>query len=181
MAAGQQPAGTKTDSMSWKAIGYTLNQRDLLIGYVQGEHLHINNAAAEKAFRPFAAGRCNWIFVDTPSGTGASAACWSLIDTAKTRELEPHDCLQHVLERIAETDMLEKLEGLLSWNVNSAAARGDRKSLFAPAPQFIRRLAAIVSKLGFFLCTLRSQRRRFGLRDTLPPRYILDQKFPLKQ
>lgn len=44
--------------MTWKAIGYTLNQWDLLNGYVQGGHLHINNAPAENAFRPLAAGRC---------------------------------------------------------------------------------------------------------------------------
>ena len=45
------------DLLTWKVIQYTLNQWDLLIGYCEDGHLHISNALAENAIRPFAIGR----------------------------------------------------------------------------------------------------------------------------
>ena len=38
--------------------------------------------------------------------------------TAKTNSLEPSVYIQHVLERIAEADTLEKLEARLPWSVD---------------------------------------------------------------
>jgi hypothetical protein len=57
------------------------------------------------------------LFADTPQGAHASATCYSLIETAKANDLEPSAYIRHVLERIANADTLEKLEGLLPWNV----------------------------------------------------------------
>ena len=105
------------DSLTWKAISYTLNQWDLLIGYVQDGRLHISNALAENAIRPFAVGRRNWLFADTPRGARASATCYSLIETAKANGLEPYDYLRHLLQNIAAADTVEKLEALLPWNM----------------------------------------------------------------
>jgi hypothetical protein len=45
------------DSLTAKAIQYTLNQWELLIGYCDDGRLHISNALAENAIRPFAVGR----------------------------------------------------------------------------------------------------------------------------
>jgi hypothetical protein len=45
------------DSLTWKAIHYTLNQWDTLIRYCEDGQLHISNALAENAIRPFAVGR----------------------------------------------------------------------------------------------------------------------------
>ncbi|WP_018405767.1 transposase domain-containing protein, partial [Marinobacter gelidimuriae] len=44
--------------------------------------------------------------------------CYSLVETAKANKLEPSVYIQHVLERIADADTLEKLEALLPWNVD---------------------------------------------------------------
>ena len=41
-----------------------------------------------------------------------------LVETAKTNSLEPSIYIEHVLERIAKADTLEKLEALLPWNVD---------------------------------------------------------------
>jgi len=105
------------NSLTWTAIHYTLNQWDLLVGYCQDGRLHISNALAENAIRPFAVGRRNWLFADTPRGARASATVYSLIETAKANNLEPYDYLHHVLKHIAAADTLEKLEALLPWNV----------------------------------------------------------------
>ena len=105
------------DSLTWIAINYTLNQWDLLIGYCEDGRLNISNALAENAIRPFAVGRRNWLFSDTPRGARASATCYSLIETAKANGLEPSAYLHHVLQHIAAADTLEKIEALLPWNM----------------------------------------------------------------
>jgi len=108
------------NSLTWKAINYTLNQWDLLVGYCEDGRLNISNALAENAIRPFAVGRRNWLFSDTPRGAKASATCYSLIETAKANGLEPYQYLRYVLAHIAEADTLEKIEALLPWNMKQA-------------------------------------------------------------
>lgn len=100
-----------------KAIDYTLNQWQYLVGYCERGDLKISNALAENAIRPFAIGRKNWLFADTRKGAEASAACYSLIETAKANNLDPQAYIKHILDHIATADTLEKLEALLPWNV----------------------------------------------------------------
>lgn len=103
-------------SLTRRAMEYTLNQWDYLVGYCERGDLHISNILAENAIRPFAVGRKAWLFADTAQGARASATCYSLIETAKANGLEPSAYIQHVLSHIAEADTLEKLEQLLPWN-----------------------------------------------------------------
>ncbi|MBU0655269.1 MAG: IS66 family transposase [Gammaproteobacteria bacterium] len=100
-----------------KAMEYCLNQWEYLSGYCQRGDLHISNVLAENAIRPFAVGRKAWLFADTPHGARASAACYSLIETAKANDLEPYAYIRYLLEHIAQADTLEKWEALLPWNV----------------------------------------------------------------
>jgi hypothetical protein len=109
------------DSLTWKAIHYTLNQWDTLVGYCEDGQLHNSNALAENAIRPFALGRRNWLFADTPRGARASDTVYSLIETAKANDIEPHDYLLHVLKHIASADSVEKLEALLPWNMKAVS------------------------------------------------------------
>ena len=105
------------DSLTAKAIQYTLNQWEHLVKYCDDGRVHISNALAENAIRPFAVGRRNWLFADTSRGAHASATCYSLIETAKANGLEPYAYLLYVLQRIGAADTLEKLEALLPWNM----------------------------------------------------------------
>ncbi|WP_419622011.1 transposase domain-containing protein, partial [Thiolapillus sp.] len=79
--------------------------------------LHISNALAENAIRPFAVGRRNWLFADTPRGAKASATVYSLIETAKANGLEPFAYIHHVLQHIGGASTVEEIEALLPWNV----------------------------------------------------------------
>jgi transposase len=108
------------DSLTHKAMQYTLNQWDLLIGYLDDGRLNISNALAENAIRPFALGRKNWLFADTSRGARASATCYSLIETAKANGLAPYEYLRHVLTHIGAAETLEQVEALLPWNVCQA-------------------------------------------------------------
>ena len=105
------------DSLTYKAIAYTLNQWDLLTGYLADGRLRISNALAENAIRPFAVGRKNWLFADTPRGARASATVYSLIETAKANGMEPFAYLHHVLRHIGAAERVEQLEALLPWRV----------------------------------------------------------------
>ena len=105
------------DSLTGKAITYTLNQWDELTGYCDHGHVHISNVLAENAIRPFAVGRKAWLFADTTRGANASATCYSLIETAKANNLEPYAYILHILNHIGAADTLEKIEALLPWNV----------------------------------------------------------------
>lgn len=107
------------DSLTSKAITYTLNQWDYLTGYISDGKLYISNALAENAIRPFAVGRRNWLFADTSRGAHASATVYSLIETAKANGLEPYEYLRHVLMHIATADTVEKVEALLPWNIKA--------------------------------------------------------------
>jgi transposase len=103
---------------------YTLNQWKNLTAYCDDGHVRISNILAENAIRPFAIGRKNWLFSDTPNGAHASATCYSLIETAKANGLEPNDYIRHVLENISDADTIEKLEELLPWNVKLSKVDG---------------------------------------------------------
>ncbi len=112
---------TKLDpgSLSRQAMSYALNQWPKLVVYCDNGHLDISNAAAENTIRPFAIGRKNWMFADTPKGAQASAIFYSLIESAKVNGLEPFDYLNHILKELPYADTVEKLEQLLPWNVKA--------------------------------------------------------------
>lgn len=105
------------DSLTYKAIYYALNQWQRIIGYCEDGRLHISNALAENAVRPFAVGRRNWLFADTPRGAKASASCYILVETAKANGLEPYDYVRYVLQHIGDARTLEDMEALLPWNM----------------------------------------------------------------
>lgn len=83
-----------------KAVSYALSQWPRLVEYVQDGRLLMDNNLAENAVRPFVVGRKNWLFAETPAGAHASAALYSLIETAKSNGLEPYWYLRHVFDRL---------------------------------------------------------------------------------
>jgi transposase len=105
------------DSKTYKAIKYTLNQWQKLIGYCDDGSLRISNVLAENAIRPFAVGRRAWLFADTPQGAKASAIYYSLIETAKANDIEPYEYLHFLISKIAAADTVEAYEALLPWNM----------------------------------------------------------------
>lgn len=75
---------------------------------------HIGWPGAENAIRPLVVGRKNWLFSQTPSGAQASAAIYSLIETAKANGLSPYEYLQFVFETLP-TLSKDDLGTLLPW------------------------------------------------------------------
>ena len=73
---------TPPQGLLGKAVNYTLGQWDRLERYVQHGMLRPDNNLAENAIRPFVVGRKNWLFSATSRGAQASAALYSVIESA---------------------------------------------------------------------------------------------------
>ncbi len=107
------------DTLTWKAISYTLNQWHKLIRYCDHGEIPISNILAENAIRPLCIGRRNWLFSDTPKGAKASALYYSLIETAKANDLEPYEYFKAILKQLPYAETVEELEALLPWNIKN--------------------------------------------------------------
>ncbi|MDV6254383.1 IS66 family transposase [Vibrio sp. EA2] len=105
------------ESLTYKAINYTLNQWPKLVVYAGHHELRISNIMAENAIRPFVVGRKAWLFADTSQGAKASAVCYSLVETAKLNGLEPYSYLHTLLTQLPYAETLEQIEALLPWNL----------------------------------------------------------------
>jgi transposase len=105
-----------TESLTGKAMTYLQNQWDKLKVYCTDGQLRISNIIAENAIRPFAVGRRSWLFADTPAGANASAALYSLIETAKLQGIEPYAYLNAIFKAMPYAETIEDVEVLLPWN-----------------------------------------------------------------
>jgi hypothetical protein len=95
-----------------EAIGYALNQWVALERYLEVGWLNIDNNAAERALRPLAVGRKNWLFFGSDVGGQTAAVLYSLVQTCKGLGVEPWAYLRDVLERLPALPA-ERLEELL--------------------------------------------------------------------
>lgn len=102
-----------------KAVTYAMNQRPYMENYLLDGRLSISNNAAENAIRPFTVGRKNWLFSDTPKGAKASAAVYSIVETAKANGLNVYTYLEYLLMYMPDTDWHnhpEELDELMPWS-----------------------------------------------------------------
>jgi len=87
-------------SLFGKAVSYTLSQWERLVGYVDHGVATPDNNLAENAIRPFVVGRKNWLFSGTPEGASASAAIYTLVETAKACGLDAYQYLRYLFENL---------------------------------------------------------------------------------
>jgi len=66
--------------------------------------------------RPIAVGRKNWMFASSDNGGHTAAGIYSLIETAKMNNINPHLYLQKVLATIQDYNH-KKIADLLPWNI----------------------------------------------------------------
>lgn len=107
-------------SLSGKALTYLKNQWPTLVQYLNDGHAAIDNNRAERCIRPFVIGRKNWLFSNSVRGAKASAAIYSVIETAKANQIEPLHYLTHLFKQLPNANTLEDFEALLPWNVDQA-------------------------------------------------------------
>ena len=98
LAAQRQrvPSGTATA----RAIDYTLRRWVALTRYLSDAALPMDNNAAERAIRPIALGRKNWLFAGSLRAGKRAAAVMSLIQSARMNGHDPYAYIKDVLTRL---------------------------------------------------------------------------------
>jgi transposase len=117
----QQRSRTLPKSLVGKAITYSLNQWEKLTAFLKDGRLEIDNNRSERSIKPFVIGRKNWLFANTPRGAKASAAIYSVIETAKENGLNPFQYLMYLFEQLPQLQNPrdpEALESFLPWSTS---------------------------------------------------------------
>ncbi|MBC7660204.1 MAG: IS66 family transposase [Chitinophagaceae bacterium] len=107
---------TQHKSLIFKALNYFINQWPKLCYFIDDPIVGPDTNAVEKAIRPFALGRRNWMFSDTVRGAKASANLFSLVITAKSNGVDPYEYLKLVFSEMPKAKTIEDIERLLPEN-----------------------------------------------------------------
>lgn len=83
-----------------KAFAYAANHWGALARFLEDGRLPLDNNAAERALRPIALGRKNWLFAGSVKGGEAAAIILSFVESAKLHQLNPYTYLRDVLARL---------------------------------------------------------------------------------
>ena len=76
----------------------------------------MDNNIAERAMRPVAVGRKNWLFAGSKAGGERAAAIYSVIETCKLNSVEPQAYIADVMEKIAGDWPASRWDELMPWN-----------------------------------------------------------------
>jgi transposase len=106
-----------------KAVHYALGQWEKLSVYLTEPIVPLDNNRCESAIR-----RRNWLFCDTSAGATASARLYSLVETARANQLEPHAYLTHLFTHLPAAATIDKFEAPLPWNVKIKTPAKSRAS-----------------------------------------------------
>ena len=101
-----------------KALVYAQNQEKELREFLNDGRIPLSNNIAERAIRPFAVHRKNWLFADTQAGAKANATYYSLIESAKINKLNIYKYMNYLLESLPQEEILndEILMKYLPWS-----------------------------------------------------------------
>jgi len=87
-------------SLTGKAIAYTLELWERLVVYARHGHLEIDNNLVENAIRPTAVGKKNWLFFGSVEAGQSSAILFSLLESCRMLGINPQEYLLDVLPRL---------------------------------------------------------------------------------
>jgi transposase len=95
-----------------EAISYALNHWQALIRPLEAGFLEIDNGESERALKPVAIGRRNWLFAGSDNGGKTAAVLMSLCATCKAWLIDPFAYLRDVHDRVS-THPMSRIEELL--------------------------------------------------------------------
>ena len=102
-----------------KAITYALNQKKELSEFLNDARIPLSNSLAERAIRPFAVHRKNWLFADSVAGAKANAVIYSLVESAKANKLNVYKYIKYLLDNLPQIENIndeESLSKYLPWS-----------------------------------------------------------------
>lgn len=83
-----------------KAIDYTLTMWPMLTVYLEDGRIEIDNNPVERAIRPTAIGKKNWLFIGEAEAGQRSAVLFTIIEACRSRGIDPQTYLRDVLTRL---------------------------------------------------------------------------------
>lgn len=95
-----------------EALGYFCGLIPYLKNYTKHAFARLDNNIAERAVRPLAIGRKNWLFFGSEDGGEAGAILLSLVQTCRGLGINPREYLEDVFRRLMGHNA-KKLEELL--------------------------------------------------------------------
>lgn len=102
-----------------EAVTYAINQEKELREFLNNGKIPLTNSKCERAIRPFAVHRKNWLFSDTTAGAEANAIYYSFIETAKLNKLNIYKYINYLLETLPQLEGEQKdtdIEKYLPWS-----------------------------------------------------------------
>ena len=97
-----------------KAINYMLSRWDSFARFVHDGRICMTNNAVERRVRTIAVGRRNWTFCGSDRGGDRAAAIYTLVQTCRLNDVDPHAWLRDVIARISDHPQT-RLHELLPW------------------------------------------------------------------
>ena len=83
-----------------EALGYVMGLVPHLKNYCHSAEGRIDNNTAERAIRPLAIGRKNWLFIGSPSAGKSAAILFSLVQSCRSCGVNPRVYLEDVMRRL---------------------------------------------------------------------------------
>jgi transposase len=105
-----------------KAINYMLSRWASFARFVDDGRICMTNNAAERRVRTVAIGRRNWTFCGSDRGGERAAAVYTLIQTCRLNDVDPHAWLAYVIATISDHPQT-RLHELLPWNWKARQAQ----------------------------------------------------------
>ncbi len=96
-----------------KAITYARKLWDRLTVYLYHGHLQIDNNLIENAIRPIALGRKNFLFAGSHAAAQNAAMLYSFLGSCQRNNVQPHQWLADVLEKLNDPEYEGKFSDLL--------------------------------------------------------------------
>lgn len=98
-----------------EALGYFCGLIPHLKNYTRHPFARLDNNVAERAVRPLAIGRKNWLFIGNKDRGQSAAVIISLVQTCRAVGVNPRDYLEDIMRRLMSHNS-QKLEELLPTN-----------------------------------------------------------------
>ena len=101
------------------ALTYASNQEKELSEFLTDGRIPLTNSLAERAIRPFAVHRKNWLFADSVEGAKANAVMYSIIESAKLNNLNIEKYLNYLLSELPQLENIQdekQLAKYLPWS-----------------------------------------------------------------
>jgi transposase len=112
-----------------EAVAYARSNRTALGRYLEAPYLAIDNNATERALRPIAVGRNNWLHLGSDAGGRTAAVLLSVVQSCHALQVESWAYLRDVLERVS-THPASRVGELLpdAWTPSQTAEATGRKA-----------------------------------------------------